>query len=218
AADLLRPPLERGLRGRLRQLAAGRGRAPARSLVAAPLACVAPGLVGGALGLLALLRLAQAAAALVLAQQIDFREGAVYEAAACLFLALGFGTLPGEYPWLALYRVDMLGVALALAAVVVLDGGVGPRRVALAAMLSGLALLTKQTLFSAALAGALWLWWRGERRLALMFGALVLTLAGGVCAALELTTGAFVENTVLSNVNPLSARTLQHNLSLFAVY
>ena len=58
--------------------------------------------------------------------------------AALLFLALAF---PGGTPWLGLYRVDMLGVALSLASIVVLSYCGSKRASVVAGVLAGLALL-----------------------------------------------------------------------------
>src|SRR5207253_1327681 len=80
--------------------------------------------------------------------------------AALMMLALGF---PGPVSWLALYRVDTLGVAFALASVAALRRSTRPAVVVVAACLAALAILTKQTLFAAAVAGTLWMWscsWR----------------------------------------------------------
>jgi hypothetical protein len=65
-------------------------------------------------------------------------------------------------------------------------------------VLAGLALLCKQTLFAALIAGALW---RGRRSWTFI-GAAALTF-GVPCAVLQLTTaGAFWQNTVEANANP----------------
>jgi hypothetical protein len=137
------------------------------------------------------------------------------------FLALGF---PEDVPWLGLYRVDMLGVALSVAAIALLSwhsagptllsgrsGGptllswhsAGPVLVA-AGVLAGLALLTKQTFLAALVAGTLWQI-RDRPTSALVFCAVALATCCLPCLALVATTGgAFVENTLLANVNPFA--------------
>jgi hypothetical protein len=112
-----------------------------------------------------------------------------------LFLALAFPT--PDTPWLGLYRVDVLGVALSLAAIVVLSVNTDRRAVVLAGVLAGLALLTKQTFFAAVLAGAVWLWPRPW-----IFLVTAAATFAVPCVLLELTTGAFVQNTVAANANP----------------
>ena len=123
---------------------------------------------------------------------------------ALLFLGLAF---PGGAPWLGLYRVDMLGVALSLGAVAALRLR---RAIVLAGILAGLALLTKQTLFAASLAGVIWLW--PSRRAAATYLGLAAIVVLVPCLVLDITTrGALVENAVLANVNPFDltvARTL----------
>ena len=131
---------------------------------------------------------------------------------ALLFLALGVAPV-----WLAVYREQLLGVALALGAVATLSGGTTPRRVLLAALLAALAILTKQTLIAAAIAGSVWLW-QQDRALAARFGAVVLSVAGGTCLLLELTTGAFFPNTVVTNVNPFHGDALASNVRAFAYF
>lgn len=113
-----------------------------------------------------------------------------------LFLALAF---PGpETPWLGLYRVDMLGVALSLSAVVVLSWSSGTRALVVAGVLGGLAVLCKQTLVAALIAGVLW----QPRRSLPVLATATLTIAIP-CLVLEATSGgAFLQNTVSANENP----------------
>lgn len=120
--------------------------------------------------------------------------------AAAIFVGLGF---PGVVPWFALYRVDMVAEVLSLGAIVVLARGSSLNHVLVAGVLAGLAVLTKQTYLAAAIAGTLWLWGIQPRR-ALAFGATTLLIAGGVCVAEELATGAFVANAIAANVNPIN--------------
>jgi hypothetical protein len=117
--------------------------------------------------------------------------------AALVFLALAF---PGGTPWLGLYRVDLLGIALSVAAIFVLTYGQGTPASIGAGVLAGLALLTKQTFFAALLAGVLWRW-PDRRQAGALLGAAVFTF-GIPCVVLELTTGAFIQNTLLANLNP----------------
>ncbi len=72
-----------------------------------------------------------------------------------MFLGLAFPGVPA--PFLVLERVDALGISLAIATVAVLAHGTGRAHVLAAGALAGLALLTKQSLFAAALAGSVWL-------------------------------------------------------------
>jgi len=118
--------------------------------------------------------------------------------AGLLFLALGF---PGAVPWLGLYRVDLVALALSVAAVALLARRTGTRAVVAAGVLAGLALLCKQTFVAALIAGTLW-HWRDWPMLGAFLGSALLTFALP-CLALALTTGgAFVDNTVVANVNP----------------
>jgi hypothetical protein len=121
--------------------------------------------------------------------------------AAVMYLALGF--VPG-LPWFGLYRVDTLGVALSFATIVVLAEGTSGKHVVLAGLLAGLAILTKQTFVAALLAGCVWLLWIDRRKAILLIGAALL-LIGFTAAVLELTTGAFLANTVGANINPFRA-------------
>ncbi len=119
--------------------------------------------------------------------------------AAVLFLALAF---PGGTPWLGLYRVDTLGVALSVAAIAALSFGRGMRATVAGGILAGLALLCKQTFVAALLAGIVWQW--SERPRLLAFVTVAALVIGIPCVWLELATGAFVQN-VLSPLNPFDA-------------
>ena len=119
--------------------------------------------------------------------------------AAVLFLALAF---PGGTPWLGLYRVDTLGVALSVAAIAALSFGRGMRATVAGGILTGLALLCKQTFVAALLAGIVWQW--SERPRLLAFVTVAALVIGIPCVWLELATGAFVQN-VLSPLNPFDA-------------
>jgi hypothetical protein len=138
-----------------------------------------------------------------------------------MLLTLGFAGPPGP-AWMAVYRVDALGVALAVGAVTVLAGGprdgqVSYRRAIAAGLLAALALLTKQTLAAATLAGGLWLLEQNWRK-AFVYGA----AAGGppllVGVVFELWTGAFIQNTVRANINPFDVVSLGQNLFILAIF
>jgi predicted small integral membrane protein len=118
--------------------------------------------------------------------------------AACLFLTLGF---PGRIPFFALYKEDMLGVALSLAAISTLSEARSARRLALAAALAALAILTKQTMASAAVAGTVWLF-QEDRRRAVRFAGICLGIVLATAIALEILTGAFFQNALSANAVP----------------
>jgi hypothetical protein len=117
--------------------------------------------------------------------------------AGVLFLAFGF---PGpDTPWLGLYRVDVLGVALSVAAIAVLGRDARTSTIVVAGVLAGLAVLCKQTFVAALIAGAVFQW----RKSGLLFATSALATFGIPCAVLQLTTGgAFLQNTVGANANP----------------
>ena len=125
-------------------------------------------------------------------RRADFWVGPL---AGLLFLALAFPR--PDTPWLGLYRVDSVGVALSVAAIAVLGRARTTRGDVAAGVMAGLALLCKQTLFAALIAGALW---RGRR--SVPFVASTLLTFGVPCLVLELTTGVFVQNTITANANP----------------
>jgi hypothetical protein len=116
-------------------------------------------------------------------------------------------------PWMAFYKEDVLGVALALGSIATIFGGTSTRRLVLGGVLAALAILTKQTLVAASIAGLVWLWRRDPRQGAL-FGGVCLTTVALSCASLEFTTGAFFANTVLANLNPLRLDVLVSNIGL----
>ena len=128
--------------------------------------------------------------------------------AAFLFLALGF---PGRMPFFALYKEDMLGVALALGAVATLAGGRSTRRLIVAGALAALAILTKQTLIAAALSGTVCLLQEGRKRAALFVGV-CLAIVAATAAALEIATGAFLANAFFANAVPFRRDALKENL------
>ncbi len=123
--------------------------------------------------------------------------------AGLLFMALGFPRDRDDTPWLGLYRVDLLGVALSLAAIAVLTWRNNTRAAGVAGILAGLALLCKPTFFAALLAGGLWLFSSREKGSFLAFIVSAAFIFAVPCALLQATTGAFVQNTVEANLNPV---------------
>jgi hypothetical protein len=120
--------------------------------------------------------------------------------AALMFVALAFPG--GPAPFLALYRVDVLGVASSIAAIAVLAHRTDRLHLVTAGVLAGLALLTKQSLFAAAVAGTVWLA-TVDRRRAGLFGlaAAATVLVPGL--ALQWTSGgAFWDNVGPANPSP----------------
>jgi len=141
----------------------------------------------------------------------DWRAGVF---AAVLFVALGF---PGDFPWFAFYKEDILGVALSLGAIATLERGSDRRHATAAGVLAGLAFLSKQTFLAASVAGVCWLWYR-NRRSAVLFGATALIVGGGLCAVAALSNSAFLDNTVRANLNPSRTDILKANLTIFGLY
>jgi hypothetical protein len=81
------------------------------------------------------------------------------------------------------------------------------------------AALTKQSLVGSAIAGAAWLVLNGRVRLAALFTAIVVALGLGTVTLLELSTRAFVENTVGGNLHqPFDPLTFGVNLRQLATY
>jgi hypothetical protein len=150
------------------------------------------------------------------------RAWAAAFAAGLLFIGLGLG---GLVPWTAAYKEDLLGVALGVASVVALERSGGTRgrlpwaAVLGAAVLAAGAALTKQSLVGPAIAGAAWLVVNGRVRLAALFTLVVLALWLGTVTLLELSTHAFVENTVGGNLHqPFDSLTFGVNLRELATY
>jgi hypothetical protein len=98
-----------------------------------------------------------------------------------------------------------------------LDRGVSRGGVILAAILAALAVLTKQTLVAAGLAGFVWLLIR-DRGMAALFAGILTGLVLITSAAMELSTHAFLENVVFANVNPFNSEVLQFNLGVLLQY
>ncbi len=141
----------------------------------------------------------------------DWRAGLF---AGVLFLGLGF---PGDFPWFAFYKEDMLGVALSLGVIAMLDGGSDRRRAAGAGVWAGLAFLTKQTFVAASIAGFWWLWCR-NRGSAVVFAAAILIVGVGPCVVAALSDHAFLDNTVRANLNPYRTDILISNLTVLGCY
>jgi hypothetical protein len=132
-------------------------------------------------------------------------------------IVLGLGMV-GPVPWFGSYKEDVLAIALALGALVVLDWRTTGPAIVSAAVLAALAILTKQTLFAAAMAGTIWLWATRGPRLAAGFAAIVTLCVLSVCLAFQLSTHAFFDNVVVANLNPLSLSALSFNLYLLALF
>jgi hypothetical protein len=137
--------------------------------------------------------------------------------AGLLFVALG-APGSGPVPWTALYKEDGLALGLALAGLVVVSRSSrsSPGAV-VAGLLCALAILTKQTYAPMALAPAGWLWFHA-RRASIVFLMAVLLPIAGAAAWLQISTGAFFDSVVLSNVNPVSQPLLVANLQLLLLF
>lgn len=148
------------------------------------------------------------------ARQAHDRRAGVF--AALLFFALGAsGLSPKSPPWFALYKEDFLGIVLALGAITTLVDGTSKRRLVIAGTFAGLAILTKQTFVAAAVAGCVWLCWHDLRKAAI-FAFTVLCLVLVTAVAMEITTGAFLANTVFANAVPFRWHALVANLKQLA--
>ena len=133
---------------------------------------------------------------------------------ALLFVALGF---PTPLPWFALAKEDSLGVAFGVASVALLAGGQSRRHVLGAGILAALAMLTKQTFIASFLAGGIALSLRDYRKLP-AFAAASLGPVAIVSGFFELTTHAFLANTVFANAQPFRADILVTNLATLKAY
>ena len=122
--------------------------------------------------------------------------------AALLFVGLGFPLAPA--PFLALERVDMLGVAFSIAAVAVLANRTSWVHLLLAGVCAGLAVLTKQSLFAAALAGTAWLATLSRPRAVLFAASAALTVLIPALVLQWSTRGAFWDNIGPANLTPTS--------------
>jgi hypothetical protein len=142
------------------------------------------------------------------ARRTSDRRAGVF--AALLFVAFGF---PGDFPWFAFYKEDLFGVALSLIALAVLDHGTDRRHAAWAGALAGLAFLTKQTFVAVGLAGLAWLWFR-NRPSAAVFAMAAFAVGLLPCLLLAWSDPAFVDNTILANLNPSRWDLLRTNMGV----
>lgn len=122
--------------------------------------------------------------------------------AALMFLGLGFPG--GPAPFLALVRVDVMGVALSLAAIAVLTHGTSGRHLIAAGGFAGLALLTKQSLFAATVAGTLWLLTVSPRKSAAFAAAAAATVLVPSLLLQWTSGGAYWANIGPDNPTPTS--------------
>jgi hypothetical protein len=119
-----------------------------------------------------------------------------------MLMYLGLAFPGGPAPFLALERVDMLGIGLSVAAVALLARRTDRAFVLCAGLLAGLALLTKQSLFAAAMAGTLWLATL-DRRKAVFFALVTALTALLPSIALQWSSdGAFWHNIGPDNPSP----------------
>jgi hypothetical protein len=145
------------------------------------------------------------------------RTRAVWPAAAAGLSFVGLG-LAGPLPWTAAYKEDLLGVALTLASVVVLEGARSRSGVIGAGLLAAGALLTKQSLVGPAVAGTLWLVVCCPRGAAWYVASVVLPVLGAAIA-LEATSGAFLASTIGGNTHqPFDRLTFEYNLAQLATF
>ncbi|HEU5086529.1 MAG TPA: DUF2029 domain-containing protein, partial [Roseiflexaceae bacterium] len=121
-------------------------------------------------------------------------------------LALVFAGIPIVREWAALMRVDMLGLALGLWALVVVQRAAGTRHVLWAAPMLALSLLAKPSLVAAPIAAGLWLLFRDGRR-AIWLGLLTGALLGLAVFGLQVASGGwFTLHVVTANANTWDAR------------
>ena len=166
-------------------------------LVAGLQAVFGPGFgPGRMISLLATIAIMALIARVVWLQTKDWRAGAF---AAALFLVLGVPAHP-VWPWSALYKEDMLSIALSFGAIVALAAP-GRRYVVLAGVLAGLAFLTKQTTVIAGLTMFVWLLGKDYREAA-VYAVSGLVVVVPVCLVLEMTTGNFLSNTLIVTTSP----------------
>ncbi len=146
----------------------------------------------------------------------DRRGGAL---AALLFLGS-----PYVFHWIALFRVDLLGLGFAFAGIYAVwkagreATGTRPERIwlLLAVLLFLFALYTKQTLFAAP-AAAFFALWRGNRQTAIVFGFALVAVGGGVYVALDyFTAGALSFGLLTSNATVFMPEQLINLLGNFA--
>lgn len=118
-----------------------------------------------------------------------------------LLIVLAFLALPIVREWSVLMRVDLLGVCLGLGGLLLVQRGVGRKRVLWAALLLLLSLYVKPSLIAAPAAALVWLFFRDWRR-ALILGALLATAGGLIFALLYVASdGWFAVHILISNTN-----------------
>ena len=123
-----------------------------------------------------------------------------------LLIVLAFLALPVVREWSVLMRVDLLGVCLGLGGLLLVQRGVGRKRVLWAALLLLLSLYVKPSLIAAPAAALVWLFFRDRRR-ALILGALLATGGGLIFALLYLASGGwFAIHILTSNANDWQRR------------
>lgn len=119
---------------------------------------------------------------------------------ALMFLALAFPGAP--VPFLSLERVDVLGVGFSVAAIAVLARRTNRVDLIAAGILAGLALLTKQSLFAAALAGTIWLATLSRRKAGLFAMVMAATALIPALRYEFTSSGAFWDNIGPANPSP----------------
>jgi len=122
--------------------------------------------------------------------------------AVLLFLGLAFPGVPA--PFLVLERVDVVGILFSIAAVAFLAHGRGPKHLLAAGVLAGLALLTKQSLFAAGAAGAIWLATISLRKAGQFAAATAITALVPALLLQASSMGAFWDNIGPANPNSIS--------------
>jgi hypothetical protein len=124
---------------------------------------------------------------------------------------------PPTPAWAALYKEDVLGIALSLGAVALLTRSRDTWMCVVAGALAGMAILSKQTLLAATIAGSLWTV-RFDRRAAVVYATTSISVVAVVAVALQIRTGAFIQNTVIANANPTSFDALTNNLKILVLF
>lgn len=122
-----------------------------------------------------------------------------------LALVLALLAIPIVREWAVVVRVDMLGLALGLWALVIVQRTAGRRAVLWAALPLALSLLTKPSLIAAPSAALLWLLFRDWRR-AMLLGLLTGAIGAIVVGVLQYaSSGWFLVHVVSANANTWDA-------------
>jgi hypothetical protein len=119
-----------------------------------------------------------------------------------LFLGLSFPVTPA--PFLVLERVDILGILFSVASIAALAHGTNRLHLIAAGVLAASALLTKQSLFAAALAGSIWLATASPRKAGLFAAATALAAVVPGIVLQWSSAGAFWDNIGPANPNSIS--------------